>query len=198
MKQIIYISALLLLVTLTYGQSETQEQEKKSLNPALLVIDMQKQFMPYVSAEDKDMALEMMNWAMWAFREHNLPVIRIYHTDPDWGPAPDSPMFEFHDSLKVKESDPKIVKTYPSSFTKTELDELLKQKNIHTLFLCGMSSIGCVLSTYMDAKSYDYKAFMIKDAMLSHSAEYTNNVEEMFSALDLETIMFMLELGAEK
>jgi len=106
-------------------------------------------------------------------------------------------MFEFHDSLKVKETDPKIVKTYPSAFTKTELNDLLKEKNIHTLFLCGLSSVGCVLATYMDATSHDYKAFMIKDAILSHKENYTDSIEEIFNALDLDTIDFMINIASE-
>jgi nicotinamidase-related amidase len=58
--------------------------------------------------------------------------------------------------------------------------------------------VGCVLATYLDAFSYDYKAFMIKGAMLSHSAEYTNQIEDIFSAVDLETVMFMLEIGSSR
>jgi nicotinamidase-related amidase len=179
----------------TLGQTEQNNKPSVKMNPALLIIDVQKQYIPYMSKDDRDMALEMMNWAMWAFRENDLPVIRIYHTDPEWGPPPGTPMFEFHDSLKVKEADPKIIKTYPSSFTKTSLDSLLQVNSINTLFLCGLSSVGCVLSTYMDATSHDYKAFLVKDALLSHKEEYTNNIEEIFNALDLETIMYMLEIG---
>ncbi|MCD4730296.1 MAG: cysteine hydrolase, partial [Bacteroidales bacterium] len=158
---------------------------------------VQKQYIPYMSKDDQEMAIEMMNWAIWIFRENNLPVIRIYHTDPEWGPEPGSAAFEFHDSLKVKETDPKIVKTYPSAFTKTELDKLLQEKNINTLFLCGLSSVGCVLATYLDAKSYDYKAFMIKDALISHKANYTDSIEEIFNALDLETVEFMVSMTKE-
>ena len=49
----------------------------------------------------------------------------------------------------------------------------------------------------MDASSHDYKAFMIKDALLSHNEKYTDQVEDMFGALDLDTVMFMLKIGTE-
>ena len=198
MKKItILLSAFILLSTMAFSQTDEKKQQSTKMKPALLVIDVQKQYVPFMSKEDQDLAIQMMNWAIWIFRENNLPVIRIYHTDPEWGPAPETPMFEFHDSLKVKETDPKIVKTYPSAFTKTELDKVLKEKNINTLFLCGLSSVGCVLATYMDAKSYDYKAFMIKDALISHKANYTDSIEEIFNALDLETVEFMVSLAEE-
>lgn len=167
------------------------------MKPALLIIDVQKQFTPMMSEADQDRALEMMNWSMWVFREANLPVIRVYHIEPEWGLTEGSPGFAFHDSLKVMDDDPMVVKTYGSAFTKTGLDDMLKEKGINTLFLCGLSSVGCVLATYMDAASHDYKAFMIKDALLSHNEKYTNNVEEMFNAMDLETVLYMLDIRAE-
>ncbi|MEE4258925.1 MAG: isochorismatase family cysteine hydrolase [Bacteroidales bacterium] len=193
MKKLLIFLTALLLASITLAQEE--KQETMEMKPALLVIDVQKQFMPMMSQDDQEMAITMMNWAIWIFRKYDLPVIRVYHTSPEWGPAEDSPGFAFHDSLKLTKNDPMIVKTYASAFTKTDLDKLLKEKDINTLFMCGLSSVGCVLATYMDAQSHDYKAFMLKDAMLSHDEKYTNNVEEMFNAMDLETLMYMIEVS---
>lgn len=169
--------------------------EKKEMKPALLIIDTQNAFMPMMSKEDQEMAIQMMNYSLMIFRQLNLPIIRIYHSSADYGVTPGVEGFEYPDSLQIKQEDLKVIKTYPSSFVKTELDSLLKAKDINTLFLCGLSSVGCVLATYMDAFSYDYKAFMIKDAMLSHNAAYTNQIEDIFSAMDLETVVYMLEVG---
>jgi nicotinamidase-related amidase len=167
------------------------------MKPALLVIDVQNQFLPMMSKEDQEQALEMMNWSIWLFRQYGFPVIRIYHTSEQWGPKPDTPGFAFADSLKIEQSDPMIIKTYPSGFNKTGLDSLLKAKGINTLFLCGLSSVGCVLATYLDAGNYDYQAFLIRDALLSHNAEYTNQVETIFDALNLETINYMFKIRKE-
>jgi nicotinamidase-related amidase len=195
MKKIFALLALMLAIQCGYTQSD--EPEKVLMKPALLVIDVQKQFLPLMSREDQDKAIEMMNWSIWLFRQYGLPVIRVYHTSEKWGPKPDSPGFEFHDSLKIEQSDPKVVKTYASSFTKTELNNLLKEKGINTLFLCGLSSVGCVLATFMDAANYDYEAFLIKDAIISHDAQYTNQVETIFNALDLNTINYMFKIRKE-
>ena len=197
MKKI--FSLIVLAVFLCSGAiSQEAEKESTKMKPALLIIDVQKEYIPMMSKGDQEMALQMMNWSMWVFRNFDLPVIRVYHTDPNWGLTEDSPGFPFHDSLNISEEDPMVIKTYGSAFTKTNLDELLKEKEINTLFLCGLSAVGCVLSTYKDASSHDYKAFMIKDAMLSNKEQYTDNVEEMFNALDLETVVYMLELGLEQ
>lgn len=196
-KATVFLITFIVLSTTTFSQQEEKNEETTKMIPALLVIDVQKEYLPMMSQGDQDLAIEMMNWSIWVFRKFDLPVIRVYHTNPEWGPAEDSPGFQFHDSLKVLPDDPMIIKTYPSSFTKTNLDEILKEKGINTLFLCGLSSVGCVLSTYTDAASHDYKAFLVKDALLSHKEAYTDNVEEMFNAMDLETIMYMIEISRE-
>lgn len=182
-----------LLISQT-GFSQGELETKKTMTPALLVIDVQKEYMPMMSQDDQESAVEMMNWAIWVFRQHELPVIRIYHTSEKWGPAPGSEGFEFDDRIKTEESDPKVIKTYGSAFNKTELNDLLKEKGINTLFMCGLSSVGCVLATYFDAGNYDYKSFMIKDALLSQDAGYTDEIEEIFSAIDLNTVNYMLQI----
>lgn len=194
-KTILFI--FLIYVSGSFIIAQDEPSEKKVMNPALLVIDVQKEYMPMMSQEDQESAIEMMNWSIWVFRKFNLPIIRVYHTSAEWGPAPDSPGFAFHDSLKVTEEDPMIIKTYGSSFTKTDLDQKIKELGVNTLFLCGLSATGCVLATYMDAGSHDYKAFMIKDALLSNNADNTNSVEDIFGAIGLETVMYMIEISRE-
>jgi nicotinamidase-related amidase len=195
MKKIFTLIGLLLAFQCVYSQEG--EPEKILMKPALLVIDVQKQFLPMMSKEDQDRALKMMNWSIWLFRQYGLPVIRVYHTSEKWGPKPDSPEFEFHDSLNIEKSDPKVIKTYPSAFNKTELNNLLKEKGINSLFLCGLSSVGCVLATYMDAGNYDYEVFLIKDAIIGHDALYTDQVETIFNALDLNTVSYMFKIRKE-
>ncbi len=190
MKKLVYLTVILAITSLTVAA----QSEKKVLKPALVVIDVQNAFLPYMSKSDQDMAIEMMNWSIGMFRKFNLPVIRVYHQSDEWGVKPGVPEFEFAPSVQITETDPKIIKTYPSAFTKTDLDNLLKEKGINTLFLCGLSSTGCVLATYFDAGSHDYKAFMLKDAMIGPKESYTDAVEDMFSAIDIETAMYMLEV----
>lgn len=67
------------------------------------------------------------------------------------------------------------------------------KKGINTLFLCGLSAVGCVLATYLGAVNYDYRVFMIKDAIMSHNSEYTNNIEIMFDAVSSDVVKLILE-----
>jgi nicotinamidase-related amidase len=170
-----------------------KDQEKKQLKPALLVIDIQNQYLPYMSANDQKLALEMINAAIALFRQYNCPVIRIYHTDPQWGPKPDTEPFEFPSSIDIKSEDFKIIKNYPNAFKKTELEKVLREKECNTLFLCGLSAVGCVLATYQCALDLDFNTFLIKDAVMSHKSEYTDFIEEIKETVSCNTVKVMLE-----
>ena len=137
--------------------------------------------------------MEMINYYIELFRANGFPVIRVYHTDPQRGPKPGSEEFEFPKTVAVKPDDPKIIKNYASAFKKTELDKLLKAKGCNTLFLCGLSAVGCVLATYHGAMDLDYDVFMLKDALISHDAALTKAVQEICKTIDYYALKLVLE-----
>ncbi|NLE01137.1 MAG: bifunctional nicotinamidase/pyrazinamidase [Fibrobacter sp.] len=47
---------------------------------------------------------------------------------------------------------------------KTGLDDLLKSKNIDTVYICGLATDYCVKFTALDAVDAGYRVFLIKDA----------------------------------
>ena len=190
MKKSTYCIIVIVLVSWIVGNVTAQESER--MKPALLVIDIQNQYLPLMSDDGKDVAMLMINYAISIFREHGYPVIRVYHTDPKMGPAPDTEAFEFPETVTIKEDDPKIVKTYPSAFKKTDLEKMLKDMDRNTVFLCGLSAVGCVMATRYSAMDLDFNTFMIKDALLSHKAEYTDAVEDIFNAVGLGVVQTML------
>ena len=172
-------------------------QEKVSvMKPALIVIDIQNQYRDYIPDSERELGIYMMNAAIYLFRQHNLPVIRIYHTDPQSNrPAPGTDAFEFWEEVAVEADDIKVVKNFPSAFKKTELDKILKEKEINSIFLVGLSSVGCVLATYHSGNYNDYNTFMIKDAIMSHEKKFTDVIEEAYGAISWEALKFMLDYG---
>lgn len=191
-KQIFLVLISVFLFSGIFAQTDKKE-EKKQMKAALLVIDVQNKYLPWMADEGKEIAIEMINSSIWVFRKFDLPIIRIYHTDKEWGPEPGSEEFQFIDSISIEESDFQIIKNYGNAFNKTGLDKHLKENDINTLFLCGLSSTGCVLATYFGANDNDFDAFLIKDALLGPNATDTDSVEKMFDALSIQTIIFMLE-----
>ena len=191
MKKFYYLLLVLLIISQLSAQTEKMSSEQ--MKPALLVIDIQNEYLQYMSEDDKKMAMEMINGAIWLFRQHNLPVIRVYHTDLQWGPKPDSEPFEYPASVIVTKDDPKVIKNYPSAFKKTELEKILREKGSNTVFLCGLSAVGCVLATYFGAEDLDFNTFMVKDALLSQSSAYTNLVEEICNSVNFTTLKILLQ-----
>ncbi len=194
MVKSILLSTCILLVASVHGQADMpSDPEKKEMNPALLVIDIQEAYLPMMDAQERDLGLRMINGAIWLFRQHGLPVIRVYHSDPQFGPSPGDKGFEFPGSVIIKDDDSKIVKNFPSAFTKTDLDNVLRGKNVNTVYLCGLSAVGCVLATYFGAVDRGYETFMVKNAVMSHKAEYTKVVEDITETVSFKTLQFMLE-----
>ncbi len=170
------------------------------MKPALLVIDVQNAFLPYMSDGDRKIAFFVINFAIDLFRGHGLPVYRVYHTDPArGGPPPDSEAFAFDPAIKITPDDPQIIKNHPNAFKGTQLEKLLREAGRDTVFLCGLSSTGCVLATYFGAKDRDFKAFLVKDALLGPNAAHTDCIEDICDSVNYSVFEAMLEtVGAAK
>jgi nicotinamidase-related amidase len=195
-KTIVFITLLFLMVSTGLAQ-EKAEAKSKRMHPALVVIDIQNQFLTMVPEREKEVGLYMINAFIELFRKNGFQVIRVHHTDPVTGPVQTSEAFQFPATIQVKSDDPMVIKNYPNSFKKTGLNQILQDKKCNTVFLCGLSSVGCVLATYFGAYDLDYRAFMLKDAIMSHNSAFTDNVEDIFGAVNYETVEIMLE-NAEK
>ena len=194
----IFILMLLIITGNSYCQN-SDAQKAERLRPALLVIDIQNAFLPYMDKSEVESAMQNINQYITLFRQKGFPIIRIYHSDIKYGigPKEGSEEFEFPKTVLIKPDDPKVIKHYGDAFNKTELDKVLKEKKVNTLFLCGLSAVGCVLATYIGADDNDYTAFFVKDAIISHRSAYTKNVEDIFNALGYDAINLMLN-NAEK
>jgi nicotinamidase-related amidase len=186
------LSVALSVLSATVGQAAEKPAPVK-MKPALLVIDIQNAFLPHMDAQDVKRGIEVINYVVQLFHENGFPVIRIYHTDPGEGPEPGTEAFDFPKTVVFKEDDPKVVKNYGSGFKKTELDKLLRERGVNTVFLTGLSAMHCVLATYHGALDNDYRAFMVKDALISHDATLTRHVEEITRTIDYSALSLLLE-----
>jgi nicotinamidase-related amidase len=166
--------------------------EAVAARPALLVMDVQNLYLGYMDQTDRDMALLMVNATIDLFRSKGYPVIRVYHTDLQRGPAPGSEPFEYPATIRVRPEDPMVVKHHPSAFVGTELEQLLRDSGCDTVFITGLSAVGCALATYFDADGRDLKVFMVKGALLSHRSDLTRTVEDMTDAVGYEAVEYML------
>lgn len=188
---------LLFFSVLLIWSSAGAQDESEPIKPALLVVDVQNEFIPMMDEKEQTTSMRLVNGAIWKFRENNLPIIRVYHTDPQWGPAPDSEGFQFPESVIVEEGDPMVVKNHPSAFVETNLDELLKERGVNTVFICGLSATGCALATFFGAQDRGYDVFMIEGALLSRDHEKTLVIEEILDSVNWHGLNLFLRAMAE-
>lgn len=146
-----------------------------------------------MSEQEKKYALKVINGAIWVFRQNNLPIIRVYHSDLNWGPKEGTEAFEYPKSIIIRDTDLMVHKHYPSAFIKTDLDSILKVNGCNTIYLCGLSATACVLATYFGGVGHGYQTFLIKDGVMSHDPDYTQVITDICSSVNFESLMFFVK-----
>jgi nicotinamidase-related amidase len=68
-----------------------------------------------------------------------------------------------HPAVAPQGEDIVITKHRISAFTGTDLDMILRAREIETLILFGIATSGVVLSTLLDASDADYRLIVVKD-----------------------------------
>ncbi len=138
------------------------------MKPALIVIDMQKQFLGRSAecAASLDSAAKYIAWAIEIFGKKNLPVIHIVHNEG--GPEElESKDFWELDSIACPKREDVIVKSKGSAFIGTDLEARLKACGATMLIICGFAAEYCVLSTAKAAEDLGWGFALLKGALAS-------------------------------
>ena len=164
------------------------------MKPALLVIDIQKDFfiINQACSDSLKSAIDYVNAAIDLFRKKNLPIVAIQHKSEEKGLVSGNPNFDIPESVKVENQDIHIVKTYCNSFTKTGLTEKLKALGVDTVILTGFCAEFCVLSTYIGAQDCDFTPIILKGSLASDNAEHIRSVEEIAETISFDALKAVL------
>jgi len=192
MTKFTFLMLLSLFVLSPFISMGQDVETNEGIKPALLVIDVQNVYLPMMDQDAVDRPIDMINASVWVFNEFKLPIIYVYHQDTEGGPPADSKEFEFTERIPVPEDATKVIKHYGNAFNKTKLDQKLKDLGCNTVFLCGLSATGCVMSTYVGASDLDYNTFIIKDAVMSDDLEKTKMMEDILETISIQTLYFFL------
>ena len=164
------------------------------MKPALLVIDVQKEF--YKSdtrtAQSLHAAVEYINAAIELFRAKDLPVICIQHMDVKEKLVPGEEGFELPEGLNILPSDTRIHKTYSNAFTKTSLLSKLHELDVDTTIITGFCAEFCVLSTYRGAMDVDLTPIVLRGSLASGDPEnirFVENISDILSYGALEKVL---------
>jgi len=161
-------------------------------SPALVVVDMCKGFIDSSSplgfecSELIDSNIQLVQ----KFRDKKLPIIfstTIYRDEEEAKvfrkklPAlnilkPNSYEVSFLNELSPNNQDRLIEKKYASAFFKTTLAEYLKNKNIDSLVISGVTTSGCVRATALDSLQHDFLTIVPENCVgdRNHDAHKAN------------------------
>ena len=84
---------------------------------------------------------------------------------------PDTICSEIHADLCPQNGEHIVIKHFPNSFRDTELHQILQEKEITHLVICGMMSHMCIDATTRAAKDLGYSCTVIDDACTTKDLE---------------------------
>jgi nicotinamidase-related amidase len=150
--------------------------DQKSI--ALLVIDVQqglfRKSTPLYNAEE---LLEKINLLVDCAHLESAPVFYIQHSDSR-ALVKGSKDWQLHPELHPQRIDTIVHKQHGNAFEDTNLDELLRTKNISSLVVTGLVTNGCVKATCLGARQLGYRVILVKDGHSSYSNAAARLIEE--------------------
>ncbi|MCX7738067.1 MAG: nicotinamidase [Hydrogenothermaceae bacterium] len=174
---------------------------------ALIVVDMQNDFMPLgvLPVKEADRIVPVINNYVEKFERKSLPVFftRDWHPENhtsfrDFGGVWPSHCVagtegaKFYPGLKIPADNKFIISkgTSPefdaySGFQGTILDSLLKERGIRRVFICGVATDFCVKNTALGAINLGYQVFILSDG-----------IKGVFEDLSETSLKLLMEEGA--
>ncbi len=133
---------------------------------ALLLIDIQNVYFtpgPLLLNKPKE-AADKAALLLEQFRKEEKLVIHIRHHF--------KALSGIHKRVKPIAGEKVIQKEYPSSFSRTDLQEFLKANDVTHMVVAGMMSHMCVDTTVRECQNYGYEVTLIEDACTTQNLEF--------------------------
>jgi nicotinamidase-related amidase len=161
---------------------------------ALLVIDVQDSFKatPRWERRSSPKFEENVDRLVQSYRAAGLPVIFVLHTDSDPGFATDSPYFKLMDFLVRRDDEPLLVKNTRNAFTSTNLQELLREKEVERLVITGIQTEQCCETTTRLAADLGYDVDFVTEATMTFPIVNSETGEELSTDEILRRTEFVL------
>jgi nicotinamidase-related amidase len=135
------------------------------MTSALIIIDVQQALCSgQYAAFEIDAVIERINGISTKARAAAMPVIFVQHEE-DEGPLPyGGAGWQLAATLTVQPDDLRVRKTTPDSFHQTNLHQLLRERGVDALLICGLQTDFCVDTTVRRAFTLGYSATLVADA----------------------------------
>lgn len=155
---------------------------------ALLIIDLQNAWHEGESAVQMDAAVPYIQAVLPLFRKKGLPIVWIQHREDTEGVVPGTRGFEWIAPLAPAPGDFEVVKTYNNSFTKTNLETILKNAGVDTVVLSGYCAEYCVVSTLVGARDRDLTPVLYRGGIASGNADNRLAIERAYDVASYGTL----------
>lgn len=138
------------------------------MNQALLVIDVQnKYFIGKLPVAYPSHSLDRILDAMDTASQQDIPVVVVRHTQSQ-ADTPvfkqGSPEWKLHPEIAKRPHDLLLEKTFPGSFTNTELEAWLRARGIDTVVIAGYMTQMCCDTTARQAFHLGFAVKFLSDA----------------------------------
>lgn len=147
----------------------------------LILVDIQNDYFKggkYELVEPEQAAMNA-NRILTYFRTNNLPIIHVRHINLKPDAAfflPDTEGSDFYKEVYPLEGEDIIIKHKPDSFFNTNLDVILKKRNVDTLVICGMMTHMCIDTTVRSAGNYGFPVTLIEDACATRDLKWGDTI----------------------
>lgn len=134
---------------------------------ALIVIDVQEGFdHPQWGRRNNPDAEANVARLLAAWRASERPILHIQHlsTEPGSPLQPGLPGVEIKEAVKPLWHEPVITKRVNSAFIGTDLEARLRQRNVKTVVICGLTTNHCVETTTRMSGNLGFATHLVSDA----------------------------------
>ena len=147
------------------------------MNTALVIVDIQNDYfpegkMPLVGpVEASQQAARLLDH----FRRAPWAVIHVQHIAVRPGATfflPGTPGVDFHAKVQPLPDETIVQKNFPNSFRDTPLLDVLREKQVNRLVICGMQTNMCVDAITRAAADYGFECIVAADACAARNLTF--------------------------
>lgn len=130
------------------------------MKSALLVIDVQRDVV--ANAFQRDEVITNIAKLVDRARNEAVPVIWVQHSDDELQKGTEG--WSYVPELSMRDGEPVVHKLFGDSFEGTNLEQLLTERGVGRLVVCGAQTDACIRSTLHGALTRGFNATLVSDA----------------------------------
>jgi nicotinamidase-related amidase len=152
------------------------------MSTALIIVDIQNDYFPNgkmeLSNPDKAAvnAAKVLDWFRHNNKDHIFHVQHIASSPEIGFFLPNTEGAEIHETVLPLEHENIIVKNFPNSFLKTDLESKLRAKGVTKVVVVGMMTHMCIDATVRAAVDLGFETTLIEDACATRDLSYQDKV----------------------